>query len=97
MARLVDVDKAVKLFRGKCVAKYPSTFSFGLFAAADEVAKMETVDAAPAVHGRWIELSDMEPYFKCSECGRSYAWWEPEEAHYCPNCGARMDLDLVRT
>lgn len=45
MARLVDVDEAVKFFRGKCVAKYPSTFAFGLAAAADEVAKMETVDS----------------------------------------------------
>lgn len=49
-----------------------------------------TVDAVEVVHGRWIELPGMEPDYKCSECGRSYAWWEPSEAHYCPNCGADM-------
>ena len=52
-----------------------------------------TVDAVEVVHGWWIELPSMEPDYKCSECGRSYAWWEPSEAHYCPNCGAKMDGD----
>lgn len=53
-----------------------------------------TVDAVEVVYGRWIELPSMEPDYKCSECGRSYAWWEPSEAHYCPFCGARMDLPV---
>ena len=44
-------------------------------------------------NGWWIELPSMEPDYKCSECGRTYAWWEPSEAHYCPNCGAKMDGD----
>jgi hypothetical protein len=52
-----------------------------------------TVDAVEVAHGWWIELPSMEPDYKCSECGRSYAWWEPSEAHYCPNCGAKMDGD----
>ncbi|MBE6928047.1 MAG: hypothetical protein E7467_06120 [Ruminococcaceae bacterium] len=47
--RLIDLDEAIKLLRGKCVAKYPTTFSFGLFAAADELAKLPTVDAVPVV------------------------------------------------
>ena len=49
-----------------------------------------TVEAVEVVHGWWIELPSMEPDYKCSECGQSYAWWEPSEAHYCPNCGAKM-------
>lgn len=52
-----------------------------------------TVDAVEVMHGWWIELPGMEPDYKCSECGRTYAWWEPSEAHYCPNCGAKMDGD----
>jgi rubrerythrin len=52
-----------------------------------------TVDAVEVVHGWWIELPGMEPDYRCSECGQSYAWWEPSEAHYCPNCGAKMDGD----
>lgn len=43
-------------------------------------------------HGRWIkEPSLMAPNYKCSKCGAAYEWWESYEAHYCPNCGAKMD------
>ena len=52
-----------------------------------------TVDAVEVVHGSWIELPSMAPEYKCSECGQSYEWWEVSEAHYCPNCGAKMDGD----
>lgn len=56
-----------------------------------DIISAPTVDAVEVKHGWWIELPGMEPDYKCSECGRSYAWWEPNEAHYCPNCGAKMD------
>lgn len=60
---------------------------------ADMVEDAPTVEAVEVVHGWWIELPSMEPDYKCSECGQFYAWWEPNEAHYCPNCGAKMDGD----
>ena len=59
----------------------------------EDIDSLPTVDAVEVKHGWWIELPSMEPDYKCSECGRSYAWWEPSEAHYCPNCGAKMDGD----
>ena len=52
------------------------------------------VDAAPVVHGQWIETPSFAPEYECSECGQSYEWWEVSEAHYCPNCGAKMDLEV---
>ena len=59
-----------------------------------EIVDVPTVDAVPVVHGRWIELPSMAPEYECSECGQSYEWWEVTEAHYCPNCGAHMDLEV---
>lgn len=53
--------------------------------------KQPTIEAAPVVHGRWIELPSMAPEYACSECGQTYEWWEVNEAHFCPNCGAKMD------
>lgn len=58
-----------------------------------EVATFPTVDAVEVVHGSWIELPSMAPEYECSECGQSYELWEVSEAHYCPNCGAKMDGD----
>ena len=52
---------------------------------------MPTVDAAPVKHGRW-ELDDAaEPQrYGCSKCSCS-TWYGTYR--YCPNCGAKMDLE----
>ena len=60
----------------------------------------ELVDAVEVVHGEWKFIGDSEeqPYdcaWMCSVCGKMY-WAEDsnmvtEDAHFCPNCGAKMD------
>lgn len=52
-----------------------------------------TVDTVPVVHGRWDIMSDYKTRRCCSECG----WDAPEYGKfysYCPNCGAKMDLEV---
>ena len=50
------------------------------------------IDAAPIVHGRWIDENpndSLDPRMRCSICGVvecSFVRWR-----YCPNCGAKMD------
>lgn len=70
----------------------------------DEIDDAPTVDAAPVVHGEWIgehgehvPLTDGSPdsSCSCSICGKwlvgsdEYATF----GYYCPNCGAKMDLE----
>ena len=49
----------------------------------------------PVRHGRWIEKQEKDTFagylysYECSECGRVKQRKEP----YCPNCGAKMDLE----
>ena len=86
--RLIDANEIEELFYKQ--VEYGATDLMDAF--DDALQDAQTVDAVEVVHGWWIELPGMEPDYKCSECGQSYAWWEPSEAHYCPNCGARMDL-----
>ncbi len=50
--QLIFMQDAIKLLRGACVAKYPSTFAMGLFAAADEIAKLHAVDAVELPKGK---------------------------------------------
>lgn len=52
-------------------------------------------DVAPVRHGRWV-MNDRSSVV-CSLCGNVVAFvshptkkWE--FGHYCPNCGAKMDL-----
>ena len=105
--RLIDAKDAVKLLRGKCVAKYPSTFLMGLLASATEIEQIPTVDAVEVVHGRWIDRYGGKyaiPAYDCSECKKSAPLmhdmdmlgnWKARQffANYCPNCGAKMDGD----
>ena len=59
MADLIDRKAAIRLLRGECVAKYPLTFSQGLFAAADEIAKLPAVDAEPVVRCKDCEFYEL--------------------------------------
>ena len=52
-------------------------------------------DVAPVRHGRWIEHKHfhhdhyIDSTYECSECKAE----EPLTSDYCPNCGAKMDLE----
>ena len=41
----ISREAAIKLLRGEAVAKYPMSFYMGLFAAADEISKLPSVNA----------------------------------------------------
>lgn len=57
------------------------------------ISDMPAADVAEVVHGRWIwneegEI-DWEQFYRCSNCGDKEYW----ESNFCPNCGAKMDLE----
>ena len=59
------------------------------------------VDVEPVKHGRWIPLeydgfADGNPVWdlwECSECQEEHSGDEDTLTPYCPNCGAKMDLE----
>lgn len=69
----------------------------GVCDAINAVEDVNTVDAAPVVHGLWIEVDegDGDYTYDCSVCGGK--WWlaadtpEANGMKYCPYCGAKMD------
>ena len=85
MARLIDADA---FFNRLNNTVYDTDYGFGystqIIKAVLEQTK--TVDAVPVVHGRW----DRSGY--CTVCD----WWTcyGSEYKYCPNCGAKMDLEV---
>ena len=57
------------------------------------IRELPAADVAEVVHGRWIwneegEI-DWEQFYRCSNCGDK----EYLESNFCPNCGAKMDLE----
>jgi hypothetical protein len=73
-------------------------FSNGLHAAYVCVKEVPTVPAEVVRHGRWEYREELQ-YFTiiemmdCSVCGEHQNPEQVEAWAYCPNCGARMDLD----
>ena len=62
------------------------------------VDEMQTIEAEPVRHGRWKnwhpKYLGMEYSYdtkECSECAYVMANALRIPAHYCPNCGAKMD------
>lgn len=49
--------------------------------------ELPAVDAAPVVHGHWIDTGSGQ---ECSVCGEVQYGYDSGR-FYCPNCGAKMD------
>ena len=60
--------------------------SGGKFEAA--IRKIQATDVAPVRHGKWLHRKNGAAY--CSECKIDTI---EDETNYCPNCGAKMDLE----
>lgn len=69
------------------------------------VANFPAADVAPVVHGRWIDIYGCFETAECSRCHSQFEVTFDEEANgalwdgfnqfyrFCPNCGAKMDLE----
>ena len=82
MADYIDRDKYCATIC-RCDKNYCSKTSCYLLRAKAE-------DVAPVVHGKWqyVETDD-EHFFLCSICNNKEYW----ESNYCPECGAKMDIE----
>lgn len=56
------------------------------------IESIPAVDAAPVVHGRWIDSKDDH---QCSACKKHVFLdvyvWKAIQFKFCPNCGAKME------
>ena len=65
---------------------------------ADKIKAIPAADVAPVRHGRWelVEYKctplDTDQTLVCTECG--FAHQNDDWYNYCPNCGAKMDLEV---
>ena len=55
-----------------------------------DIKGMKAADVDPVRHGQWLCVdTDTEQFFLCNICKKKEYW----ESDYCPNCGAKMDLE----
>ena len=92
MARLINADDFLKRLNERRVDYLDPGCDFYYLEETVEsvLAETPTVDAVPAVHGRWEwePCGDLGHRLVCSVCG---GWWAAcIENKYCANCGAKM-------
>ena len=91
MAEYIERERIRKALVSACLMSQ----NCPMFIAAkiDQMIDCEpAADVAPVVHGHWIRQDESFTRFKCSnpECGiENCSGFE----NYCPNCGAKMDID----
>lgn len=61
------------------------------FSVKFDIENFPAADVAPVVHGRWVPFHSQAAgdIWHCSACKIGFA----AQMKYCPNCGARMDLE----
>lgn len=93
--RLIDLDVAIKDARANYGDVHDAVIMEHFLNA------QPTVDAAPVVHGQWVNedfpenLATVHDMAQCSVCGELSHKAEHGYAilsKFCPNCGAKMDL-----
>jgi hypothetical protein len=58
----------------------------------DAIDRVPTVDAVEVVHGRFefACVHNGKKHYKCTNCHHAFPF---ANVNYCPNCGAKMDLE----
>lgn len=87
-----DIGKLIKEYRDECSEDRNDDLADAFIIVRRYVIKRApAVDAAPVVHGRWIDENPddfLDPRMRCSICtgveSPLIKW------RYCPNCGAKM-------
>ena len=66
---------------------------------ADCETGVPTADVAPVIHGKWLPAGIFDDLAKCSVCGsmeHSLHEVYSKPHRYCLNCGAKMEIRVVR-
>ena len=94
MAYLIDRNKLYNYIKAQ-INPYGNPFKGSVIEFGeklmDYLLDMETVDAVPVVHGKWLYNGFVKEW-ECSECHSSISLSDDRNSHpnFCPNCGADM-------
>lgn len=89
MPRYIDADRFFKNLTGYAAPE----MVWDAWDIEHKLGEEPTADVEPVRHGKW-ELMDRKRT-KCSTCGITRDIATQIGWNYCPNCGAKMDLEGV--
>lgn len=76
MDEYIKREDVIKHLRGACIAKYPLSFSYGIFASADEISKLPNADVTEVV--RCKDCKHFQPCFVLTDDGERRPYTEEE-------------------
>ena len=85
--RQIDADELMSLYEGE-----DENLKVSLRVVKQNIKDIPTIEAELVKHGRWICING---WVYCSVCHQEPPNESNLETDYCPNCGAKMDLDEV--
>lgn len=89
MTRLIDANEIEKVLEEKHFNRVLDSDRWIIADIKKSIMDLQTIDAEPVRHGKWIEYPIADGMNQCSVCGVLRFG----ESNYCPNCGARMDKE----
>ena len=92
MAEYIEREAVINYLR-ECEGTPPELgYTYPIYKEMERfVGGLPAADAAPVVHGRWEHHENGTAY--CSECEMDAV---EDGTDYCPNCGAKMDAELLK-
>ena len=91
MPRYIDADKIRVIFMPTRKTNYSKGWNDALKAVV-ESAEAETAEVVPVIHAHWIKDKGYM-LSRCSACQNTIPLGREYKHKYCPNCGAKMDLE----
>ena len=102
MAEYIEKEAAVAVCSGRykeCLRKSDMCGDTVAWNIGFEIKQIPAADVAPVRHAEWVNERMLVGGFAekwgcdCSACGATIGGplWKPS---YCPNCGAKMDLEV---
>ena len=86
-----------QIARHRFQVTYPRDYHNGWNDAIDEILKCQPADVQEVKHGKWLleREPNGKPYcFHCSVCDDGFHYISILTKYtFCPNCGAKMDLE----
>lgn len=97
MDKYIKISDAIDWFSPYSHMDEPIPFDVLITDLQDSV---PSADVVPVIHGKWVQERQIGNHFMgsgtsfhCSVCGRKAGHNQVKAYHYCPRCGAKMDLE----
>ena len=101
MTEYIKKSEALDVLKPLPADNLGDPFNLGINYARRKINAIPAADVSEVKHGKWIEVqkeniwNDIVPVLECSACGKYTVGTRGimTKSNYCPNCGAKMDLE----